>query len=227
MVKKYGIEILGYESCNMKRRKFIKDTSFLIGGLSLPFVGSSFLSGCSNQPAFKISLAEWSLHRALRSKNIDHLDFISLTKTEFGLDAVEYVNSFFFDKAQDQKLQANILTFFPHPRMVLQKDISIKLIDTVDEKILIFKKMGVDILVIHPFTISFSKLGPIEFTQDILVKIFKIHKLFIGFDHRFGKNREASVDDLVKFGPKYNFNCLLYTSPSPRDLSTSRMPSSA
>ena len=103
MVKKYGIEILGYESCNMKRRKFIKDTSFLIGGLSLPFVGSSFLSGCSNQPAFKISLAEWSLHRALRSKNIDHLDFISLTKTEFGLDAVEYVNSFFFDKAQDQK----------------------------------------------------------------------------------------------------------------------------
>ena len=103
MVKKYGIEILGYESCNMKRRKFIKDTSFLIGGLSLPFVGSSFLSGCSNQPAFKISLAEWSLHRALRSKKIDHLDFISLTKTEFVLDAVEYVNSFFFDKAKDQK----------------------------------------------------------------------------------------------------------------------------
>ena len=65
MVKKYGIEILGYESCNMKRRKFIKDTSFLIGGLSLPFVGSSFLSGCSNQPAFKISLAEWSLHLSL------------------------------------------------------------------------------------------------------------------------------------------------------------------
>ena len=91
MVKKYGIEILGYESCNMKRRKFIKDTSFLIGGLSLPFVASSFLSGCSNQPAFKISLAEWSLHRALRSKNIDHLDFISLTKTEFGLDAVEFI----------------------------------------------------------------------------------------------------------------------------------------
>ncbi len=108
-------------------------------------------------------------------------------------------------EASKKKLLSVVLTFFPHPRMVLQKDISIKLIDTVDEKILIFKKMGVDILVIHPFTISFSKLGPIEFTQDILVKIFKIHKLFIGFDHRFGKNREASVDDLVKFGPKYNF----------------------
>jgi len=86
----------------LNRRNFIKDSSLLISGLSLPFIGSSLLSGCSNQPSFKISLAEWSLHRALQSKKIDHLDFISLTKTEFGLDAVEYVNSFFFNKAQDQ-----------------------------------------------------------------------------------------------------------------------------
>jgi sugar phosphate isomerase/epimerase len=86
----------------LNRRNFIKDSSLLISGLSLPFICSSLLSGCSNQPSFKISLAEWSLHRALQSKKIDHLDFISLTKTEFGLDAVEYVNSFFFDKAQDQ-----------------------------------------------------------------------------------------------------------------------------
>jgi sugar phosphate isomerase/epimerase len=87
----------------LKRRKFIKDASFLFGGLSLPVIGSSFFSSCSNQPSFKISLAEWSLHRALYSKKIDHLDFISLTKTEFGLDAVEYVNSFFFEKAEDQE----------------------------------------------------------------------------------------------------------------------------
>lgn len=87
----------------MKRRKFIKDASFLFGSLSLPVIGSSFFSSCSNQPSFKISLAEWSLHRALYSKKIDHLDFISLTKTEFGLDAVEYVNSFFFEKAEDQE----------------------------------------------------------------------------------------------------------------------------
>ena len=87
----------------MKRRKFIKDASFLFGGLSLPVIGSSFFSNCSNQASFKISLAEWSLHRALYSKKIDHLDFISITKTEFGLDAVEYVNSFFFEKAEDQE----------------------------------------------------------------------------------------------------------------------------
>ena len=50
------------------------------------------------------------MHRALQSKKIDHLDFISLTKTEFGLDAVEYVNSFFFDKAQDQKYLSEMNT---------------------------------------------------------------------------------------------------------------------
>ncbi len=86
----------------MNRRNFIKRSATITGGLALSGFGSTLLSGSVNLP-FKISLAEWSLHRALHSKKIDHLDFISLTKTEFGLDAVEYVNSFFFDKAQDQK----------------------------------------------------------------------------------------------------------------------------
>ncbi len=86
----------------MNRRNFIKRSATITGGLALSGFGSTLLSGSDNLP-FKISLAEWSLHRALHSKKIDHLDFISLTKTEFGLDAVEYVNSFFFDKAQNQK----------------------------------------------------------------------------------------------------------------------------
>ncbi len=86
----------------MNRRNFIKRSATITGGLALSGFGSTLLSGADNLP-FKISLAEWSLHRALHSKKIDHLDFISLTRTEFGLDAVEYVNSFFFDKAQDQK----------------------------------------------------------------------------------------------------------------------------
>jgi len=62
----------------------------------------SILSGCSNPKLFKISLAEWSLHRNLQSGKIDHLDFCKVAKNDFGLDAVEYVNSFFFDKAQNQ-----------------------------------------------------------------------------------------------------------------------------
>ncbi len=87
----------------MKRRDFIKDSSILIGGLVLPLTSASIFPSCSKQKSLSISLAEWSLHRALYSKEINHLDFISLARTKFEIDAVEYVNTFFFDKAKDKK----------------------------------------------------------------------------------------------------------------------------
>ena len=86
----------------MKRRKFLKLATTSTTTLAFPGVMSSILSGYSNPKLFKISLAEWSLHRTLQSGKIDHLDFCKVAKNDFGLDAVEYVNSFFFDKAQDQ-----------------------------------------------------------------------------------------------------------------------------
>ncbi|SVE06354.1 uncharacterized protein METZ01_LOCUS459208, partial [marine metagenome] len=86
----------------MKRRNFLKLATTSATTLAFPGVMSSILSGCSNPKFFKISLAEWSLHRTLQSGKIDHLDFCKVAKNDFGLDAVEYVNSFFFDKAQDQ-----------------------------------------------------------------------------------------------------------------------------
>ena len=54
-------------------------------------------------PLFKISLAEWSLHRALESKQLDHLDFPAITRRDFGIEAIELVNTFFKDKTRDQK----------------------------------------------------------------------------------------------------------------------------
>tara|TARA_B000000565_G_scaffold81631_1_gene59280 strand:+ start:2275 stop:3186 length:912 start_codon:yes stop_codon:yes gene_type:complete len=87
----------------LKRRDFIKDSSILIGGLVLPLTSASIFPSCSKQKSLSISLAEWSLHRALYSKEINHLDFISLARTKFEIDAVEYVNTFFFDKAKDKK----------------------------------------------------------------------------------------------------------------------------
>ena len=86
----------------MKRRNFLKLATTSTTTLAFPGVMSSILSGCNNPKLFKISLAEWSLHRTLQSGKIDHLDFCKVAKNDFGLDAVEYVNSFFFDKAQDQ-----------------------------------------------------------------------------------------------------------------------------
>ena len=87
----------------MNRREFLKKSVIISSGISLSSLSAIQLSGCEkkNMP-FEISLAEWSLHRTIRSKKIDHLDFFDITKNKFGLSAVEYVNIFFFDKANDK-----------------------------------------------------------------------------------------------------------------------------
>ena len=85
----------------MKRRDFIKQSAVITGGITLTGLGSSIVLGSSTTKTFKISLAEWSLHRSLQSRDIDHLDFCSVAKNDFGISAVEYVNSFFFDKAHN------------------------------------------------------------------------------------------------------------------------------
>ncbi|MGX7668786.1 bifunctional riboflavin kinase/FAD synthetase [Flavobacterium pedocola] len=98
-----------------------------------------------------------------------------------------------------------VLTFFPHPRMVLQQDSEIKLLNTIEEKAFLLDKAAVDNLVIHPFDAKFSQLSAEDFVEEILVKQFNIAKIIIGYDHRFGKNRSATIDDLILFGEKYGF----------------------
>ncbi len=101
MAKKYGSGIFASAGSNLKRRDFLKYSASIAGGLAATGLRGSLLSDIKKPVAFKISLAEWSLHRALRSKEIDHLDFYSIAKNEFDISAVEYVNTFFFDKAKD------------------------------------------------------------------------------------------------------------------------------
>jgi len=98
-----------------------------------------------------------------------------------------------------------VLTFFPHPRMVLQGTSSIKLLNTITEKSSLLEKTGLNHLVIHPFDLEFSNLSAEEFVKTILVDAFNSQKIIIGYDHRFGKNRSANIDDLIEFGKKYGF----------------------
>ncbi|MGB1448631.1 MAG: bifunctional riboflavin kinase/FAD synthetase [Flavobacteriaceae bacterium] len=107
--------------------------------------------------------------------------------------------------AKEKNHLAVVLTFFPHPRMVLQKDTSIRLIDTLEEKQQLLAELGVDVLIVHPFSKEFSRQTADEFTRDILVNAFRIEHLIIGYDHRFGRNREATVDDLINAGETYGF----------------------
>ncbi len=107
--------------------------------------------------------------------------------------------------ADDSNFESLLLTFFPHPRMIVQPEADIKLLNTIDEKKELLKEIGLDNLIIHPFDLEFSNLEAEEFVKSVLVDRFNIQKIIIGYDHRFGKNRSANIDDLIQYGNKYNF----------------------
>ena len=88
----------------MKRREFLKSSLVTTCGISLASLPMGIITACTQtkEPLYKISLAEWSLHRALFDDKIDHLNFASLAGQNYGIEAVEYVNQFFKDKAKDQ-----------------------------------------------------------------------------------------------------------------------------
>ena len=102
--------------------------------------------------------------------------------------------------------QSAILTFYPHPRMVLfPDDHQLQLINTLDEKIRLLEKAGVQHLIIHPFTKEFSRTTSLSFVRDIIVNQLNTHKLVIGYDHHFGRNREGTFEHLKEFAPVYGF----------------------
>lgn len=108
-------------------------------------------------------------------------------------------------QANINSLESLVLTFFPHPRMVLQQNSEIKLLNTIAEKIQLLESINIDNLIIHPFDVEFSRLTAEEFVKDILVDKLNVAKIIIGYDHRFGRNRTATIEDLIEFGKLYNF----------------------
>ena len=107
--------------------------------------------------------------------------------------------------ARQEGLLATIFTFFPHPRMVVQHDKSLKLIHTLEEKKQLLQRLGVDLLVVQPFNEAFAQLTAEEFVRTILVQHLNVKKVIIGYDHRFGRNRTANINDMCLFGEKYGF----------------------
>ena len=102
--------------------------------------------------------------------------------------------------------QTVVLTFWPHPRTVVSEDSqSLQLLSTIEEKIALFAQLGIDHLAIIPFTRSFSELSSEDFIRQILVDKIGTKKLVIGYDHRFGKNREGSFEFLKENCSQYGF----------------------
>jgi riboflavin kinase/FMN adenylyltransferase len=100
-----------------------------------------------------------------------------------------------------------VITFWPHPRLILRPtDLSLKLLNTFEEKAELLRQQNIDHLIRIPFTKEFSQLTSQEFITKILVETIGTKKLVIGYDHRFGKNREGSFEQLKVNGPTYGFD---------------------
>ena len=107
--------------------------------------------------------------------------------------------------AKKEGKKSVLLTFFPHPRMVLQKENKILLLNTIKEKSSLLEKMGLDYLIIHPFSREFSRLTALDFVRDVLVNKLNTSRLIIGYDHHFGKNREGNIHQLKEYSLLYDF----------------------
>lgn len=107
--------------------------------------------------------------------------------------------------SSDENLESVILTFFPHPRLIVSDNCDIKLLNTIEEKSQLLEKKGIQNFIIHPFDKAFSELSPREFVEEVLVKKLNIQKIIIGHDHKFGKNRAADFNDLLAFGKEFGF----------------------
>jgi len=109
--------------------------------------------------------------------------------------------------AEKNKGETVVITYWPHPRLVLYpEDQSLKILNTFEEKAELLKEQGIQHLLRIPFTKEFSQISSQEFIDSILVKKIGTKKLVIGYDHRFGKNREGSFEQLKINGPQYGFD---------------------
>jgi riboflavin kinase/FMN adenylyltransferase len=109
-------------------------------------------------------------------------------------------------EAREQGKESVLLTFDPHPRMVLYPEShSVRLIDTIEEKLEKLEKLGLDTVILFPFTLKFSRLTAVEFVRDVLVNQIGVTQMLVGYDHHFGKNREGNFQQLEELGTLYDF----------------------
>lgn len=111
------------------------------------------------------------------------------------------------EKAKSSDGEAVLLSFFPHPRIILQPDKGdLRLINTLDEKISLLSKIGIDHVIIHPFDMNFANIPSEDFVEKILINKLKLKTLIIGYDHHFGKDRKGSLEMLKTESLKFGFN---------------------
>ena len=110
------------------------------------------------------------------------------------------------DLAKTINGESVIFTFDPHPRKVVAPgETTLRLLTTLEEKIVLFKQSGIDHLIIYPFTPEFSRLTYEEFVEQVLVDQIHTKFLVVGYDHKFGKNRQGDFEFLKKCADRHEF----------------------
>ena len=140
-------------------------------------------------------------------------EFSNTVFTQGTFDGVHLGHQKILKRLKDESEKAGgesvLLTFWPHPRLFLfPEDNELKLLQTLEEKIDQLEKAGVDNVVVLPFTKEFSQMLPEEFIKDFLVNSLNIHTAIIGYDHRFGRNREGDIHLLKSFEKQYKYQVL-------------------
>jgi riboflavin kinase/FMN adenylyltransferase len=109
-------------------------------------------------------------------------------------------------RAQDIKGRSIVLTFRPHPLKVLAPEKCPPLISIYEEKIQLFEKLGIDVLVKIPFSLHFAEMSPRAFVKDILCDLLGAKEIFVGYNYKFGKGREGNTETLKQMGKEYGFS---------------------
>ncbi len=109
-------------------------------------------------------------------------------------------------KAKEYGTQSILITFHPHPRLVLNHfDQSLKMLNTLDEKTSLFRSLGVDHMVVIPFTPEFAAQSPKDYIEDFLIKYFKPKAIVLGYDHQFGKGRVGTKEIMNELKSVYQY----------------------
>lgn len=152
-------------------------------------------------------LAKMKVYKSI--EEFKPLEYAAVTSGTF--DGVHYGHQQILAKvsniAKENNGESVIITFWPHPRLVLYPDQQdLKLLTTFEEKAELLEKLGIDHLLRIPFTREFSELTSEEFIKKILIETIGTKKLVIGYDHRFGRNREGTFEHLKSNSSKYGFD---------------------
>lgn len=112
------------------------------------------------------------------------------------------------NRAKERNCRSVLLTFEPHPRKVVSKDFNLRLLTLTDEKKRLISQLGVDEIIVIPFTKEFSQMSSDDFFNEFIIKKIGIKEIILGYDHRFGKGRDGDENKVRELGKLFGFDVI-------------------